>query len=642
MANIKNFGLVGVGSQVQFGKSGPQLINNSGVFAFRDAANANDANVTAGNLTLSGNLEVNGTTTTINTTNITTADQTIILSNGSTTDTQANGAGIVVQGATQHTFEYDYANSAFTGSENMNIVTGKQYEIGGVAVLSSTTLGSGIVNSGLTSVGTLTSLTVSGTSALNGAVTAGSTLTVTGLTTLNGGAAVTGGLSTDTLTTSGLATLASLAVTGNETVGGTLGVTGATTLAGLSAGATTIVGGLTVDTITASGAVSTGALTAASAQVTNLAGSGIRSVTVDANGNLMAGGASSSISATTATIGDITITGDTISTDTTNANLTLAPNGTGIVLVPALTATGAVIAGSFSTTGTLAAGASTLGATTVTTLGATGLATLSGGAAVTGGLTTDTLTTTGNAAVGGTLSVTGATTLAGLTAGTSTLGATSITGGLTVDTITASGAVSTGALTASSVTASNLTAGQVVFAGTAGALTDSSALTFNSGTGVLTATGFATAGLTISATMLTGLAAPVNPTDAANMAYVDAQVATAVATGVTNAGRAAYAAFAYTQATVTVAPAITGFVHRVKVYVNTAFDDTVDAAVQVGTSVGGTLTANSLVSTSDTDPTIAACYVVELAQPVAAADLVVSITAGTSTQGAGYVVIEWI
>jgi hypothetical protein len=661
MANIKNFGLVGVGSQVQFGKSGPQLINNSGVFAFRDAANANDANVTAGNLTLSGNLEVNGTTTTVNTTSITTADKTFILSNGAATDTAADGSGFEVQGATLHTFLYDYSNAAFTGSENMNIVTGKQYEIGGVPVLSATTLGSGIVNSGLTSVGTLTSLTVSGTSALNGAVTAGSTLAVTGnttvggtlgvtgLTTLAGGAAVTGGLTTDTLTSTGAATLASLAVTGNETVGGTLGVTGATTLA-----ATTIVGGLTVDTIAASGAVSTGALTAASAQVTNLAGSGIRSVTVDANGNLMAGGASSSISATTATIGDITITGDTISTDTTNANLVLAPNGTGIVTAPALTATGAVIAGSFSTTGTLAAGASTLGATTVTgglttdTLTTTGNAAVGGTLTVTGATTmagvtagaigAASITTTGNGAIGGTFTVTGATTLAGLTAGATTLGATGITGGLTVDTITASGAVSTGALTAASVTASNLTAGQVVFAGTAGALTDSSALTFNSGTGVLTATGFATAGLTISANMITGLATPVNPSDAVNKSYVDAQVSS----GVTNAGRAAYAAFAYTQTAVTVASAITGFVHRVKVYVNTAFDDTVDAAVQVGTVIGGTAVANALVATSDTDPTIAACYVVELAVPVAAADLVINVTGGTSTQGAGYVVIEWI
>jgi hypothetical protein len=624
MANIKNFGLIGVGNDVQFGKSGPRLINNSGVFAFRNAAANADADITAGNLTLSGNLEVNGTQTVVNTTSITTADKTFILSNGASTDTAADGSGFEVQGATLHTFLFDNGNSAFTGSENMNIVAGKQYMIGGVPVLSSTTLGSNIVNSGLTSVGTLTSLHVSGTSALDGAVTAGSTL----------------------------------AVTGNTTVGGTLGVTGATTLAGLTAGATTLASaGVTGDAtvggnLTVTGTATTGALTAASALISNLAGTGVRSVSVDANGNLVAGGSSSNVTATTGTFGDIEISGDTIATQTTDANLVLAPNGAGIVTAPALTATGAVIAGSFSTTGTLAAGASTLGDTTVGTLGA-------GNTAITGtlsvsGLSTladvnaTTITTTGNGTIGGNLTVDGT-----LTAGATTLGATGVTGGLTTDTLTATGngsiggtltvtgAASTGALTAASVTASNLTAGQVVFAGTAGALTDSSALTFNSTTGVLTATGFATSGLTIGATMLTGLATPAVDADAANKKYVDDQIASHVSAGTANAGRSAYAAFAYTDTAKTVVSAVTGFVHRVKVYVSTAFDDA-SAGVQVGTVIGGTAVANALVSTSDTDATVAACYVVELAQPVAAADLVINIAAGTSTAGAGYVVIEWI
>lgn len=55
MANIKNFGLVGVGSDVQFGKSGPRLINETGVFKFKKAdgiafADATFANVTADEL----------------------------------------------------------------------------------------------------------------------------------------------------------------------------------------------------------------------------------------------------------------------------------------------------------------------------------------------------------------------------------------------------------------------------------------------------------------------------------------------------------------------------------------------------------------------------------------------------------------
>lgn len=51
MANVKNFGLVGVASDVQFGKSGPRLINAAGTFKFRDAADAAFANVQVANLT---------------------------------------------------------------------------------------------------------------------------------------------------------------------------------------------------------------------------------------------------------------------------------------------------------------------------------------------------------------------------------------------------------------------------------------------------------------------------------------------------------------------------------------------------------------------------------------------------------------
>ena len=46
-------------------------------------------------------------------------------------------------------------------SENWNVASGKHYEINGTDVLTSTTLGSGVVNSSLTSLGTIASLTAS-------------------------------------------------------------------------------------------------------------------------------------------------------------------------------------------------------------------------------------------------------------------------------------------------------------------------------------------------------------------------------------------------------------------------------------------------------------------------------------------------
>ncbi len=55
----------------------------------------------------------------------------------------------------------------------LNLVTGDAYEINGTSVLNATTLGSAVVASSLTSVGTLTSLTVSGASSLDGGIDTG-------------------------------------------------------------------------------------------------------------------------------------------------------------------------------------------------------------------------------------------------------------------------------------------------------------------------------------------------------------------------------------------------------------------------------------------------------------------------------------
>jgi hypothetical protein len=70
---------------------------------------------------------------------------------------------------------------------------------------------------------------VAGTLGVSGAATLQSTLGVTGATTTRG-ITNTGNVGTQTLSTSGLATLNSASVSNNATVGGSLGVTGATTL----------------------------------------------------------------------------------------------------------------------------------------------------------------------------------------------------------------------------------------------------------------------------------------------------------------------------------------------------------------------------------------------------------------------------
>ena len=109
-----------------------------------------------GNATVTGNLTVNGTQTIINTTTLDVEDRNIVLGNVNTpTDTTANTGGFTLKGATDKTFNWLDATDSWTSSENIDLASGKSYRINGTEVLSSTTLGSGVVTSSLTSVGTI-------------------------------------------------------------------------------------------------------------------------------------------------------------------------------------------------------------------------------------------------------------------------------------------------------------------------------------------------------------------------------------------------------------------------------------------------------------------------------------------------------
>ena len=120
--------------------------------------------VSGTSLTLSGDLTVNGTTTTINSTEITIDDKNLVLGAVTTpTDAGADGGGITLKGATDKTFNWVDATDAWTSSENMNLASGKSLLIAGTSVLNATTLGSGVTASSLTSVGTIATGTWNGT-----------------------------------------------------------------------------------------------------------------------------------------------------------------------------------------------------------------------------------------------------------------------------------------------------------------------------------------------------------------------------------------------------------------------------------------------------------------------------------------------
>jgi uncharacterized protein YjlB len=120
--------------------------------------------VSGTSLTLSGDLTVNGTTTTINSTTVSVDDKNLELgSSASPTDAGADGGGITLKGDTDKTFNWIDATDAWTSSENLNLLTGKSLLIAGTSVLSGSTLGSGVTASSLTSVGTISTGTWNGT-----------------------------------------------------------------------------------------------------------------------------------------------------------------------------------------------------------------------------------------------------------------------------------------------------------------------------------------------------------------------------------------------------------------------------------------------------------------------------------------------
>jgi len=97
-------------------------------------ANLSGATFTGGvngtNLTLSGNLIVNGTTTNLNSTNLVIEDKNIVLGDTDTpSDATADGGGITLKGSTDKTFNWIDSTDAWTSSEHLNLSTGKEYKI---------------------------------------------------------------------------------------------------------------------------------------------------------------------------------------------------------------------------------------------------------------------------------------------------------------------------------------------------------------------------------------------------------------------------------------------------------------------------------------------------------------------------------
>jgi|GEM_PF-543370 len=145
-----------VGTSLTTADTSFDLLNSTATtINFGGAADIN-MGVSGKTVKIAGNLTVDGTLTTINSTTVTVDDKNLELGSIASPDNDtADGGGITLKGATNKTFNWVKSTLAWTSSENMDLASGKVLKINGTEVLSGSALGSGVTGSSLTSVGTI-------------------------------------------------------------------------------------------------------------------------------------------------------------------------------------------------------------------------------------------------------------------------------------------------------------------------------------------------------------------------------------------------------------------------------------------------------------------------------------------------------
>ena len=162
--------------QTDAGGTGVEFASNIDVPGTLDVTNAATFD---NNVTIQGDLTVNGTTTTIDTTTLVVEDKNIEMGAVSTpTDVTADGGGITLKGTTDKTINWVDATDAWTFSEHLNIASAKEFRIAGTKVLDATSLGSAVVASSLTSVGTIATGVWNGTPIATAYIADGAVTTV--------------------------------------------------------------------------------------------------------------------------------------------------------------------------------------------------------------------------------------------------------------------------------------------------------------------------------------------------------------------------------------------------------------------------------------------------------------------------------
>jgi len=227
-----------------------------------------------GNVVVTGDMTVQGTTTTVNSTEVTIADLNLTVASGATTSAEADGAGLTVAGASA-TFQYTHATTSWDlnkitkvtdTTDSTSPTTGALLTAGGLGVAKDLFVGGGdlgtdqttfnLINTTATTLnigGAATTLELgaaSGTTSVNNNLAVDGTLDVTGATNLNdttgstsnttGALIVDGGLGlAENLHMGGLAD-----IDGALTVGGAVNFDDTTTSTSNTTGALVVDGGL--------------------------------------------------------------------------------------------------------------------------------------------------------------------------------------------------------------------------------------------------------------------------------------------------------------------------------------------------------------------------------------------------------------
>ena len=129
-----------------------------------------------GKVRIKGDLFVDGTTFSVHTGDVEFGDFVVGIASTVPTNALLDGAGIGIGSTGNRKFiRYNNSSDALKSSEHFDLASGKRYKINGTGVISANALGSGVVSSSLTSVGTLGSLAVSGQTVVGSGVTLNAT-----------------------------------------------------------------------------------------------------------------------------------------------------------------------------------------------------------------------------------------------------------------------------------------------------------------------------------------------------------------------------------------------------------------------------------------------------------------------------------